>query len=196
MRNPLRFSLRFFSSVCLATLAVGCGGSYETTKIKDYRMTVVDGSPEMVIEFKRLISDFNDKAGIKVLTYVDSADQANSPIIITKGLKERTGDKVGLGQWLSQSEQDNALATMPGDRPERTVRFTMRLEFDESYFTSREGDDATKVFEKQKLFFHEVGHGLELLHDPHPRNLMYELIDGPKDFNPFFDYVRTYMTDV
>lgn len=195
MRISARSIARLFSTLALASLAVGCGGSYDTTKIKDYRMTVVNGTPEMVAEFKRLIADFNDMAGIHALTYVDSSDQANSPIIITKGLKQRTGDKVGLGQWLSQSEQDNPITTMPGDKPERTVRFSMRLEFDQDYFETRKSNDKTDLFDKQKLFFHEVGHGLELLHDPSPRNLMYEVIDGPKDFTPFFEYVRDYMSD-
>ena len=181
--------------VFVASLAAACG-SYETTKVKNYRMHVVNGTAEQTETFKKLIDDFNALAGITALTYVDTAEEANSPILVVEGLKRSTGEMVGRGQWLADSEQESPLSSIDGSRPRRTVRFSMRLEFDADYIRRHAADTDTDTYEKRKLFFHEVGHGMELDHSARPRDLMYEKIDGEKDdFGSFFDYVRSYMAD-
>jgi len=178
----------------LSLVAVGCGSSYQTTKIKNYTLSVVNNDPRLKAEFKDLIEDFNRFTGSDVLTYVENPELANSAIILTKGLKQRDG-KVGWGQWLSETKSDNPVAT-PGNKPKRTVSYSMRLEFDLDYYTSRLKNGEKETIEKQKLFFHEVGHGLEMDHiSSSESNVMYPDISGEKNFPLFFEQVRSYMAD-
>jgi hypothetical protein len=174
----------------VAAALSACGGSYETTKVKDYRMTLVNDDAKLADEFKRLIEDFNTYAGMEVLRYEDSAGDANSAIVVTPGLQQQPGNKVGWGQWLSDTKQDDAIFTTPGRRPHRTIEYSMRVEFDAEYMRTRSHLD------KQKLFFHEVGHGLEMSHDnSSTRNVMHESVTGDKDFSAYFARVRAYMQD-
>jgi predicted Zn-dependent protease len=73
----------------------------------------------------------------------------------------------------------------------------MRLEFDEEYFRTRTGSSETSKMriEKQKLFFHEVGHGLQLDHSANQEDVMYFDISGDKSFANYFNYVRSYLSD-
>ncbi len=192
----------------LALLTTACGANYKTTKVKNYKLALVQGDAYFKEDFRFLVQDFNERAGINVLEFVDSADDGNSPIIMTKGLKAKTPDNnVGFGQWLSESKSDNPMTTT---RPERTVTYTMRLEFDWDYFNGTHGNsEPENVYKKEKLFFHEVGHGLEMEHnvadecraehtaeDEH--NVMFcDVGKGDqKDFDSYFQRVRNYMSDL
>ncbi len=191
-------SLRFSSAISillLSSVSVGCGSSYKTTKVKNYTLSVVNDDPRLKAEFNDLIDDFNRFTGSEVLTYVENPEQANSAIILTKGLKQRDG-KVGWGQWLSETKSDGPVTT-PGNKPKRTISYSMRLEFDLDYYTSRlKGAGEKETIEKQKLFFHEVGHGLEMDHvSSAESNVMYPDISGEKNFELFFEQVRSYMAD-
>ncbi len=191
-------SLRFSSAISillLSSVSVGCGSSYKTTKVKNYTLSVVNDDPRLKAEFNDLIDDFNRFTASEVLTYVENPEQANSAIILTKGLKQRDG-KVGWGQWLSETKSDGPVTT-PGNKPKRTISYSMRLEFDLDYYTSRLKNDGEKeTIEKQKLFFHEVGHGLEMDHvSSAESNVMYPDISGEKNFELFFEQVRSYMAD-
>lgn len=184
-----------FFAVLGALALTACGASYETTKVKDYRMTLVSGDADLKDEFRKLIDDYNRFAGIQALTWVNDADDANSAIVVTKGLKLQDGHHIGWGQWMSDSEAENPLTT-PGRKPKRQVVYSMRVEFDEDWIRARMGhDDVKKTYENQKLFFHEVGHGLELSHASSPRDVMYAEVSGDKDFVGYFDYVRDYLGD-
>ena len=68
----------------------------------------------------------------------------------------------------------------------------MRLELDKEYVTSRLGGNEAKRYELMKLFFHEIGHGLQMDHDPDPKAVMYYDISGNKDFDKYFEGVRAY----
>lgn len=188
-------------SLFLSLLTTACGSSYETTKVKNYKLALVQGETVFRDEFRYLVSAFNQKAGMEVLEFVDDADDGNSPIILTKGLKARTADNnVGFGQWLSESKSDNPMTTTPGKKPERTVTYTMRLEFDWDYFNDTRGNsDPKNAYKKEKLFFHEVGHGLEMSHDESDmHSVMYPDVGkgDDKDFDAFFERVRNYMNDL
>ena len=195
----MRFeSLRFSSAISILLLsfvAVGCGSSYKTTKVKNYTLSVVNNDPRLKAEFKDLIDDFNRFTGSDVLNYVENPEEANSAIILTKGLKQRDG-KVGWGQWLSETKSDSPVTT-PGNKPKRKISYSMRLEFDLDYYTSRlQSTGEKETIEKQKLFFHEVGHGLEMDHvTSSESNVMYPDISGDKNFSLFFEQVRSYMAD-
>ncbi len=183
------------SILFLSLVTVGCGSSYKTTKVKNYTLAVVNNDPRLKAEFNDLIDDFNRFTGSDVLTYVENPEQANSAIILTKGLKQRDG-KVGWGQWLSETKSERPVTT-PGNKPKRTVSYSMRLEFDLDYYTSRlQSTGEKETIEKQKLFFHEVGHGLEMAHvTATETNVMYPDISGEKNYALFFEQVRSYMAD-
>lgn len=187
--------MKLLPFVLLALFLPACGGgNYETTKVKKYSLAILNQPADVQSEFQRLIDEFNDYTGFDVLSYASSPDAANSSVILTEGLREKTGGKVGLGQWLSETKSDGPISA-PGSRPQREVSYSMRLEFDAAYIRTNIGHkDRAKIIDNQKLFFHEVGHGLELNHDDtSTRNVMHSNIDGDKDFEPFFVLVRNYM---
>ncbi len=176
---------------------LGCGTAYQTTYVKNYRLAIAEGDRSLSSTIRVLISDFNQRAGRQVLTYEDSLTDANSAIIITKDLEKKTeamvgSAKVGLGQWLAETRTDNPLLNMPGEKLKKTVYYAMRLEFDYDYMNSR------SFYDQQKLFFHEVGHGLELDHNTSDSSdVMYPDVGvgETKDFNRYFEYVRSYVSD-
>ena len=176
-------------------LFAACGGSYQTSKIKVYKLSLVEGDQQFAPVFKQLVADYNQQAGVHVLDYVDNPNDANSPLILTKGLKGSTDGKVGLGQWLSETKADNPFGAMPGQTLSRTVTYSMRIEFDWDFFNDRKADSSTNTYDKQKLFFHEVGHGLEMNHVTDVNDVMYPDIAGQKDFNTYLQRVRDYMSD-
>lgn len=181
-------------SVVVLSLLTACGGSYNTTKVKNYRLSLVEGDKSLVPELKTLVEDFNRFAGITVLQYVDDPGTSNSPVAIIKGLeaqtRRETGESdVGLGQYLTQTTEQSPFLTPPGQRPKREISYSMSIKFDYDYMAQR------SHYDQQKLFFHEVGHGLEMDHSPNVRDVMYSDVGGAKDFEPFFAYVRAYMQD-
>lgn len=198
MRYPFPDLSRICRSIAalLMFLSIGCGSKVETVKVKNYKMALVERVLSLETEFMQLIRDFNKAARLNVLTYEKDLAQANSPIIVTKGLKTKTGGKIGLGQWVAQTESSSSFALTSQSSRQETTYFSMRVEFDADYLQARLGSsDPVKQYEKQKLFFHEVGHGLEMDHVKDPRDVMYDDVDGEKDFEAFFDRVRAYMQD-
>jgi len=183
--------------ILLACLLPACGGgSYDTVKVKSYSVAILNQPSNVQAEFEKLIADFNDFTGFQVLTYAADPGDANSSVVLTEGLRTKTGGKVGLGQWLSETKSDSPISA-PGTSPKREIKFSMRLEFDADYIRGNLGHkDRQKITDNQKLFFHEVGHGLEMDHDDaSTRNVMHSNIDGTRDFEPFFIRVRNYMSD-
>ena len=193
----LAHAARLLVSLAYITSITSCGSKTETIKVKDYRLYLVDRVLSLETEFKRLITAFNREAKLQVLMYEPKPEDANSAIVVTKGLKDKTDGKVGLGQWIAQTDLSRTLSFSNQNTQSETIRYSMRLEFDAEYFQTRIGnDDPVKRYEKQKLFFHEVGHGLEMDHEPEDsRNVMYPNVSGDKDFEAFFERVRAYMKD-
>ena len=123
-RKLFSFISRLGLLVVVSTVVVGCGGSPETTLVKDYRLVVIDNDPAIKDQFRRLVSDFNDFVGQRALSYTDDVTTANSRIILTSGLKQRDG-KVGWGQWISESTTE---ATFLARTSVKTVKYRMALE--------------------------------------------------------------------
>ena len=91
---------------------------------------------------------------------------------------------------MSESQAENPLTKLPGEKAKRTITYSMRVEFDAEYM--RRSD----LYAKQKLFFHEVGHGLEMDHNPGDvRDVMFPDVAGDKDFDDYFRRVRSYLSD-
>jgi hypothetical protein len=182
----LRIPLLGLLALCLLS---ACGSDYDTKKVKSYRLAVMSDDANMKREFRSLIQDYNRLSQLNVLEYAEDAAGANSVIVVTEGLQTRDG-KVGWGQWMAESQAENPMTKLPGDKAERTITYSMRVEFDAEYM--RRGD----LYAKQKLFFHEVGHGLEMDHVPSDmRDVMYPDVAGDKDFEEYFTRVRMYMSD-
>lgn len=190
-----------FRAICLLIItlsATACGNAYKVHKVKQYTLAITSGStPAMITTFQTLIKEYNGLAGSSILTYTNNAAVANSSIKITKGLVTSSAGglgagKVGLGQWLSETSIENSVAPLPGQMAKETIRYSMRVEFDLDYMTTK------THYELQKLFFHEIGHGLELNHDESDiHDVMYPDVGAgdTKDFNTYFAYVRSYMAD-
>ena len=97
---------------------------------------------------------------------------------------------------MTETQKKAVPLTKPQAEAKQTITYSMRLEFDEHYFLSRLGNRDPKILnEKYKLFFHEVGHGLQMGHVPGTRDVMYYDISGDKDFKPFFQRASRYLSD-
>jgi hypothetical protein len=182
------------NSVLLLLAAVGiafsaCGGKVDERLNKEYVLGVSATDPETTDEFRKLIKEFNDLAGIEALRFTEDYTVADSLILLTKDLQATDG-KVGWGQWVTQSKDANVLSGAKF-KVERTIDYAMRLEFDENYILSRRNaaSGSPEHYELQKLFFHEVGHGLQMPHHPTKTDVMYYEISGPKDFDLYFNEV-------
>lgn len=181
---------RLVLTVSCCSFAAACGTpSYDTVKIKQYKLSLAQGDSSLVPELKQLVTDYNTQAGVHVLDYVDNAADANSAIIITAGLQSATDGKVGLGQWMSETEVDSPISAI-GGKGKRTITYSMRIEFDQNYMKTK------THYDNQKLFFHEVGHGLEMDHIQNDQTeVMYPDVDGDKNFPRYFQRVQAYMSD-
>jgi hypothetical protein len=194
----LKFSQcpRIFVALPLFFWTLSCGSTSRVEKFKNYRLSLVETNATLEPEFRKLIKDFNKLAGSEVLIYAPSIQEANSAIVITSGLKAQTDGKIGLGQWLAESQTTDPGFDFGASVSKQKIYYSMRLEFDKEYFMTRLEVTESNEYDKQKLFFHEVGHGLEMDHNyKDVGDLMYPDITGSKNFNFFFNSVRQYMAD-
>ena len=196
-RALVPYYLRYYGCLSLAILALalsGCGTSVDEVGVKEFRLTLVNNTDKDLINtFRRAIADFNESAGMQALTYVDAPEQANSAIVITKGLQKRDG-KVGWGQPLAEIDEQRRLDNLNGVKVDRTTRHFMRVEFDEEYIRQRMAStEESAKYDLKKLFSHEVGHGFEMGHEMNDKNnLMFPDISGQKNFDQYFKNVRLY----
>ncbi len=177
-------------------LITACGSGVRTTEVHEYTMAVLDNDQEVKWEFQKLITEFNEYSGLEVIRYVDNASQANSVVFLTEGLKANSPqhNKIGYGQWLAEIQEEQWYSK-PGQERQRTVSYAMRIELDSEYIRSRmEAETSNAKKEKQVLFFHEVGHGLEMDHHDDHTDIMYKDVAFNREFDPYFDRVREYMT--
>jgi len=184
MKRPFYQPIFFLLSLISLLNACGQAGQGEREQ-KEYRIYVNSDDNEVQNEFRSLVDLFNARTCAKVIALVENADDANSHVTLTKGLQKRDG-KVGWGQWERISYSNNTAGS------DRTLVYTMSLEFDYDYVHNRlNSDNENKRYDLTKLFSHEVGHGLQMEHDAgNVRSVMYPDISGEKDFDPFFKQVR------
>jgi hypothetical protein len=185
--------LLLFISVQLTT---ACGAGTSTVEIHEYSMAVLGNDQEVKWEFQKLIAEFNAFAGLEVIEYVDNANQANSVVFLTKNLKVDSpeNNKIGYGQWLAEIQEEQWYSK-PGQERQRVVRYAMKIELDDDYIRSRMTTETTiSKKEKQVLFFHEIGHGLEMDHHEDRVDIMYKDVAANRDFDSYFERVRQYMT--
>jgi hypothetical protein len=183
--NVLHLSLVFLCA---------CGANYRDHEIKQYVLGTACENQQIVRLIKRLVSDFNAESRHSALKFVDNIAEANSAIVITRGLTSHDGN-LGYGQWLADIDEENrAAAAMSGRRPDRVTSYSMRIEFDEQFMLDHLVlDTEEKHNEIHTLFYHEVGHGLQMDHDTNPRSIMYEYVSNDRRDNAtFFGRVRQF----
>jgi hypothetical protein len=170
-----------------------CGSmKYDVKEIKKYQIHMESDDEAVQSRFQKLVEEYNEKVGMETLTYEASAANANSIATLTAGLQNRDG-KVGWGQWTKESKQESPFERPIGSRPKRTESYSMQLEFDMDYFLQRmNSDDPEKQLQLYKLFAHEVGHGFQMNHDGEVSSVMYPDISGEKEFEPYYERVRSY----
>ncbi|MBC7659666.1 MAG: hypothetical protein H7249_08150 [Chitinophagaceae bacterium] len=190
--------VRLMAVVSLFSL-VGCK-QYKVHQVKDFRLYVDNGDPELKAAIVELAAQYNKDVGGKALTVVDNKDDANSKISFVANLKDDGGSKLGLGQWITTEQQKNKIAAT-GSQQDITVYHSMALEFDSANFEGKLAGMKNKKSDAYKhlyhLFCHEVGHGMELNHSADMSNVMYKSIPDHYtrtiDFASYFAYVRSYL---
>lgn len=185
------FSLpRFIQILSFAWLMTSCGMSTQERSVKSFTLSCMNADTALHDGFRALVSKYNSEAGFEALHYTANPDEANSPVYLSKDLNQREG-KVGWGQWLSETEERRTY--LPQPKAMRTTSYSMRLELDEDFMrlkiNSMKESDQTDV---RKLFYHEVGHGFQMGHDPEVSSVMYYDITGDKDFPAYFTKVREF----
>jgi hypothetical protein len=180
-----------FLPVLFAFLFVSCGAQVDKSEIKTYVLALQNSDSSHTPLVKKMIEDYNAEAGFRALEFSDSIDNANCPVIITKGLEKRDG-KVGWGQWFSTTERDGLMVPIPGTRSTETVRYSLQVEFDEDFLKSnnKSGTNGALNVEIRKLFAHEIGHGFQFQHVPEENDIMYYDISGDKDFSTYWPRIR------
>jgi hypothetical protein len=177
----------------LAFLVTSCGLPVKDKSVKDFVLTCMGADTATHDSFRGLIHQYNTEAGIEALHYTSLEDEANSPIYLSKNLNQREG-KVGWGQWLSETEERRSY--LPEPKTLRTTSYSMRLELDEDFIRTKinsvKDSDRTDI---RKLFYHEVGHGLQMGHHPDQNSVMYYDISGDKDFSTYFSDVRAFFAE-
>lgn len=182
----------FFFVLLISMFLVSCGQNVDESYSKEYVLAVENADSETNSQFFQLVAEFNEKTGSDVLRFTNNPAEANSMITMVEGLQATDG-KVGWGQWVSTTTEDQKVDGLKLN-VDREVAYSMRLQFDLNYFKTRMGENMTeeKHYGLQKLFFHEVGHGLQMDHHPDQSNVMYYEISGKKDFDLYFEDVRNF----
>ena len=192
---PRYLSVFIFILVFLSMSA--CSTSYNIVKVKQYHLAITSGDSSFKSTFQTLVNDFNAAAGQQILFFEPDPANANCSIAVVKDLVHENADglgtgKVGLGQWVTETKVDTPVIAVPGEKSTETVYYSMNVQFDQNYLST------SSHYELQKLFYHEVGHGLELNHDTvNESSVMYPDVGvgDPKDFNDYFAYVRKYVAN-
>jgi hypothetical protein len=173
-----------------AALFASCGARVDNKEVKEFRVAAGEASESFRDLIKQLISDYNAEAGFKAMEYVDSRDQANSLVHVVEGLQKRDG-KVGWGQWSAETERRGL--DMPGGDVESKTTYTLNAELDATFVREHSDPDLTAPnSELKKLFYHEIGHGFQLDHDPDVNQVMYYDITGEKQYDKYWAAVRAF----
>ena len=180
---------------CLFAISLsGCGPAYKEKDIKNFVLATPENDDKIKDLLSKLVSEFNSYAGFNALTFSYDTANSNSPVNIVVGLEDRT-NHIGETQSIVDTESDFELGSYVGvgQRPERRNYYSMHIDLDRDFIEKRiDNNDQASHYDLQKLFFHEVGHGLTMDHVPSKSDVMYASIDGNKDFAGFFRRVRAF----
>ncbi len=173
-------------------LTTGCGIGVSSSKseveIRDYVFSLAKEKDLFEQDITDLINEFNLNARLEILKYSSDRNSASALVYVKNGLFDNTG-AVGRGQMIGAN---TTVKEDFGTKEDSVTSYGMYIELDRDFMLSRPGkNDAIWWYDKRKLFFHEVGHGLGFEHEPNDvNNLMYPSTDGDKDLNGYFSRVR------
>ena len=198
----MKISLLLPSMAFLSVFFTACG-SYTTTHIRDFRIYVQSDNDEVKETIGVLTEDYNNQFGGEALTLVDREEEANSYIRFISGLRARE-NKLGLGQWITITSQEgqDLLPSGSGDL-QKTVMHTMEIDFDLENFKDKMNSRTDKKHGHWKhlyhLFCHEVGHGLQMGHEPSKTSVMFRSIPDKSrdvvDYKTYFAQARMFFED-
>jgi hypothetical protein len=179
--------------IVFAAVFNSCGAAVEKKSVKSYVLGLKSGDPKYTPLIKTLIADYNAGLGMRVLDFSESMDDANSPVLITKGLERRDG-KVGWGKWISQTQRAGTVVPVPGTVMNETVTYSLQIELDQDFLdgNQRKASNGGLNDDLRKLFAHEIGHGFQLEHVSNIKDVMFEDIAGDKDFSLYWPRVRAF----
>lgn len=170
----------FLFLIPLITVCFSCG-SAPTKSIKEFHLAVTTDDKSYNSMFQTLVTKYNQMAGFQALNFSTTTDGMNSDIRVVEGLAKTNPDKVGFGQWISETDSKGNCSFCPPT--EQTTTYTMSLQFDADYIKTRlvkiapdrnltpstnvDGlpTEARIAFlDLFNIFSHEVGHGLQRNH--------------------------------
>jgi hypothetical protein len=173
---------------------------YHVVAVKDFRIYAETEDPDLQRAIRILANRYNQDMGSQSLTIVDRPEDSNSRIRFIQGL-HNDGHKLGLGKWITTTEQKSRL-TLMGEKSIQTVAYAMDIEFDQENFESKLASiDDAKSAEAQHLyhlFCHEIGHGLQMDHSKDSTSVMYPTIpDKPTrsiNYRAYFSQAHSFLS--
>jgi hypothetical protein len=165
----------------------GCGDFATQSVEHNYLVHVRVSDPEVHAQFEKLVTDFNRSVGQEILSYSRDESVSASLVKLIPGLESDTG-KLGFGGRVVYT---NTTAF----KIKRL--YSMQIELDRNYVEKRiPSTTGSKSYnELRLLFFHEVGHGLGFSHAASSSDVMYEDLQGTKDFPSFFERIQNRPAD-
>lgn len=183
----LKIFVNIFNLLTIMFMATGCGDLTGRSIEHNYLVHVRASQPEVHDQFERLVNDFNQSIGEELLSYSRDESASGSLVQLIRGLESGTG-KLGFGGRVVSTIRTGLRITRS---------YSMKIELDSSYVEKRiPSNIGSKDYnEVRLLFFHEVGHGLGFRHAASPKDVMYEDLQGNKDFPSFFERIRNRPSD-
>ena len=176
-------------------LYIACGdGSPLLRHKKKYYFVVSPSTPENLHVVKSYFHEFNSQFSSEVLHLTRRgglpSDQISS-ITFTPNMSKKEGkdkDKLGWAHWESCTRFTNLQDWLKGPHKILTKIHTMHIEFDgtqlKAWHNSQQDQDLLKA---KSLFYHELGHGFHMKHEPENSSVMYATINSsPKNFRDFY----------
>ena len=188
-------------------LSIGCQTDIYTTDIKEYRFTIEPRTERNVLLFRSFFRAFNrqfeKQFGQPRLLQLTSTKTNNTSTIHIgdnnqyriRNIDGQEYKTVGKGNW-----QRNSYVHIYGGillRQQKVIEniYSMKLYFNEHYL--HEWHSSTDYLTRQQaytLFLHELGHGMQMGHEPESTDIMYYQINrNKKDLSAFMRRVAKFM---
>lgn len=192
MLRFLSFSIKL-STVFTALLSLNACGTqtYVTEHIQDF-MVFPETKDGVILETLELLNhQYNDEIGFQAITLVNDESEANSFIRFPFGLRN-SENKLGLGQWITVTTEEGR-EILPSRRVlTRSVMYSMEIDFDYQNFRDKSQrflskNDGRAWAHLYHLYCHEIGHGLQMIHEPSKDSVMYPSIPEGSRSNVNYD---------
>ncbi len=182
--------------VLLSFAFIACGD--EQIHSCEFTMSIDSPDAESKSYFVEYLEKLNTNLGFQAFTYVGSRQEANSPIVIEKGLKERTlrergQEFIGLGGFYPDySQTSNVFKIIANGKTTTEVTNSMRLHFDHDFVMQNLVNNTEKL---ETAAAHEFGHGLGFDHIDNEIDVMYFEVSGKKDYDAHYANMRQFFVN-